>query len=95
MLCCKWMRTSVKNMNMNGITVVPRERFGGRIFVVRFRWIDPLLWEKISGQLPQMTPFATAAEIAVNHCPGCGKDLNEWIQENPDEFKELLTQVLD
>jgi hypothetical protein len=95
MPCCGWLKLKAEYMNQNGMTVVPRERFGRRFFAVRFRWVDPLFWEKLSGQLPQMTPFATAAEIAINHCPGCGAPLAGWIQQNPEEFGALLAQVVD
>lgn len=93
--CCIWMRTKLGNMNMNGITVVPRERYGGRFFVVRFRWVDPVFWEKLVQPLPQMTPFATAAEIAINNCPGCGANLSELIRDNPAQFDALLNTVVD
>jgi hypothetical protein len=82
-------------MNGNGMTMVPRKRFGDRYFVIRFRWVDPVLWKRLSDQLPQMTPFATAGEMAVNHCPGCGTKLSDWIQQNQGEFEELCDQVVD
>jgi hypothetical protein len=95
MICCKWLKTSLENMNQNGITIVPRERFGGRFFVVRFRWVDPHIWEGLSSQLPQMTPFATAGEKAIIHCPGCGANLADWIQAYPADYESLLAKVID
>jgi len=95
MICCKWLQIALENMNMNGITVVPRHSFGRRCFVVRFRWVDPALWNKLSGQLPQMTPFATAGEKAINYCPGCGTNLEGWIAEHEDEFDALVPLVID
>ena len=95
MICCKWLQIALDNMNANGISVVPRHSFDRRCFVVRFRWIDPALWKDVSAQLPQMTPFATAAEKAINFCPGCGTNLDPWIAEHEREFDALVSQVID
>lgn len=94
-MCCKWLENLVGTMNTNGISFVPRARFGDRYFAVRFRWVNPQLWQSLSQQLPQMTPFATAGECLVNHCPGCGTKLDDWIAAHPTEFDTLLSQVID
>ncbi len=82
-------------MNQNGITIVPRQKYGDRYFAVRFRWVDPELWQRLSDQLPKMTPFASAAETGINCCPGCGTRLDEWIEANSALFDELLEKVID
>ncbi len=82
-------------MNQNGISIVPRHKYGDRYFVVRFRWVDPVLWKGLSKVLPQMTPFASASEKGINCCPGCGKDLTRGIEENPALFDRLLSEVVD
>jgi hypothetical protein len=89
------MRRNCADMNMNGLSVVPRERDGEMQFVVRFRWIDPNLWADLGKTVPQMTPFATGGEMVLRHCPGCGHDLIDWAKGNPNEFKVLLEQVID
>lgn len=68
---------------------------GRRYFVMRFRWVDPSLWAKLGKELPQMTPFASAGEVGVRHCPGCGADLKRWAEEHPNEFDAMLRQVVD
>jgi hypothetical protein len=95
MLCCARMKLEIENMNQNGITIVPRMLAGRRCFVVRFRWVDPALWQRLGHQVPQMTPFASAGETGIRHCPGCGASLEEWAERNALEYDEILTRVVD
>jgi hypothetical protein len=94
-VCCDWLRVALENMNMNGLTVVPRHKFGQRCFVVRFSWVDPNLWKRLGSTLPPSTPFATAAEKVINFCPGCGTELDEIIARDRDAFDLLVSQVID
>ena len=95
MICCDWMQNGIRRMNDKGMTIVPRSKQGDRYFVVRFRALAPELWAAISAQLPKGTPFSSGAELAINCCPGCGRNLREWIQNSPDEFESLVSQVID
>lgn len=92
---CEWFRNALDTMNQNGVTVVPRVRHGGRYFSVRFRWVDPVFWESLERELPQMTPFATEAELAIAFCPGCGENLARWIETHEEEFLALVARVVD
>lgn len=94
-MCCAWMQNSIQIMNESGITTVPRRRLGADYFAVRFRIMDPGKLTQLSSHLPVGTPFTSAAEMAINHCPGCGASLAGWIVEHPDEFEILLGQVID
>lgn len=94
-VCCEWLRVALENMNTNGITIAPRHKFGRRCFVVRFRWGDPVLWKKLGSSVPFATPFATAAERAINFCPGCGTNLDDLIAKDRDAFDLMVPEVID
>lgn len=95
MYCCEWFSNAISSMNANGISIVPRKEYGWRHFAIRFRAVDPVLWASLSSNLPKGTPFASAAELSINNCPGCGTKLEDWIAENSDAFEALVLQVVD
>lgn len=95
MHCCTWLKNVLSNMNGKGMSVVPRERYGRSFFAFRCRSVDQALWSKIALQSAIDVAHAQAAEVAINHCPGCGTPLEQLIDANPEEFAQLCRQVED
>lgn len=94
-MCCEWMSNGLKRMNDSGVAPVPRREFGHDIFVIRFRSMDIDAVARLSSYLPSGTPFASGGDLAINHCPGCGVRLSDWISDHPEDFEEILRQVID
>lgn len=94
-MCCDWMSNGIGRMNDSGPTIAPRRQFGGDFFALRFRAIAPDVVAELSKDLPRGTPLTTGGELAINHCPGCGAKLSDWITEHAEDFEVLLGQVID
>lgn len=95
MPCCKWFGNSLKQMNDQGLNVVPRIQMGERRFVLRFSPVARHELEAFAAAVPRGLHFWSGSEVVVYHCPGCGADLQELIARNSEEFDRLVTQVLD
>ena len=87
--CCVLFENLLSHAGEKGFAILPRVQFGKKRFTLQGRPFEKdelsLILES-TAELKRVVPVVSAILLPLKHCPGCGKLLDELIEQNSEAF---------